>query len=110
AAPPRLVQQQPVRIAGDVHDLLRGSRLARDRDREGAEDAGGGPDRGMRRLVQALLDDRERARIDAARLDDALRVRAEHARSRAVRAGILDVEQYVRGDELAAVRDQFGEA
>ena len=92
--------------AADIHDLLRRSRLARNRDREAAEDGRRRPERGMRRLEQALLHDRQRLWIDTG----ALRLRRLRMRDRAARTRLLDPEQHVRRHELAAVRDQRVEA
>ena len=64
-APPRLVLEVVGRVAGERHDLLRRPRLARDRDRIGAEDAGGGPVARVRGRVEALAHDLERRRVEA---------------------------------------------
>ncbi len=63
AAPPRLVLEAGVARQRD--DLLGRAGLAGDRDGELAEDAVRGAERQVRPLVEALLDDLERRRVDA---------------------------------------------
>src|SRR4051812_45968089 len=110
AAPPRLRLVRPVRVAGELDDLLCTARLARDVDGEVAEDAGGRSDRRVRRLLEPPLHPAERDWVEARRLR---RLRAEAPpddRGLTARAGELHVVGDVRGHELAAVRDQRVEA
>ena len=111
AAPQGLVDERRGRPARQDDRLLGGARLAGDVDREAAEHRGGGAVRAVGGEQQALLDDRERLRVDARRL----RMRGHQAaqdRRRALGAvgGLLDVHPEVRGDEPAAVRDHRVEA
>src|SRR6476661_3623342 len=64
-APPRLRQVQRVRIARQADVLLGAPGLAGDVDGEIAEDARRRAERGMRRLLEALLDVAQRGRIDS---------------------------------------------
>ena len=74
----------------------RQSRLARDRDREGAEDAGRGSVRRVRRPEEPVLDHVQLGGVDV----DVLRRRREDRLDRAGVPGLLHARHEVRRDEL----------
>src|SRR5205085_8194915 len=66
-APPRLVEQPWISVAG-VEKLLCRSGLPRDGDRERPKDRSGGAERRVRRFEESLSHDRESGCVDVRRL------------------------------------------